>query len=67
MASELKYKVLEYFGWINVFIGMYDFYEKILRDKDNPIVLPLAIGAGAVALGRYLNNRKSDNLEDKID
>jgi len=67
MASELKYKFLEYFGWINVFIGMYDFYEKILRDKDNPIVFPLAIGAGAVALGRYLNNRKSDNLEDKID
>lgn len=66
MASDLKYKFLEYFGWINVFIGMYDFYENMLRNKDNPVIFPLVVGAGAIALERYLN-RKSGNLEDKID
>lgn len=60
---DLKYKILEGAGWVNLFIGFYTMYYGCLRDEDIEYLPFMAVGVGAVTLGRYLRN----NLEDKLD
>lgn len=61
--TGLKYKLLEGAGWVNIFIGTYIMYYDYLRDKDIDFLPFMAVGAGAVALGKYLRK----GLEDKLD